>query len=143
MSFLPLAPLNPPSPACSLPQPLPLPLLPAVGPGSSSTLLNRRTQWHRGRSEGEGEEKRAASLGFRKGLNLINSMEHSVELSVCGLTSASLPPFMDKRERFPRDFMLSNLLTPPLSFPLSCAHLPLIPSQLVVRFQRTYVRAFA
>lgn len=42
-----------------------------------------------------GRAGKAASLGFRKGLNLINSTEHSVELSVCGLTSAFPPPFTD------------------------------------------------
>lgn len=109
-------------------------------------LLNRRTRWHWGRGGGEGKEKRAASLGFRKGLNLINSIEHSVELSVCGLTSASLPPFMDKRERFPRDFMLSNSSLP-LRFPFPLFYSPYSflshLRRLVVRFQWTYVRAFA
>lgn len=127
----------------SPPLPSPPSFLLIVRPRSSSTLLNYRTRWHRGK-EGRAEEKRAASLGFRKGLNLINSMEHSVELSVCGLTSASLPPFMDKRERFPRDFMLSNLFTPLRPpFPLSPTSPSSHPRRLVVRFQWTYVRAFA
>lgn len=124
VSFLPLAPLNPPSPACSRSLPFPRrqaeiilnPLKPPYTVASGEA------------GEGGGKE-RAASLRFRKGLNLINSMEHSVELSVCGLTSASLPPFMDKRERFPRDFMLSNLFTPlQPPFPLSPVRLIFLSS---------------
>jgi len=107
-----------------------------VGPGPPIPL-SRRIPRRMGKT---GE---AASLGFRKGLNLINSTEHSVELSVCGLTSASPPPFTYGSTNESDFHATLCFLSPHCHFLYSRVPSAVFLSSLrwlVVRFLWTYVR---
>lgn len=128
--------LNPASPACGSRR---------LGPthpfkASYTHGMGKRGGGLKGKTRGG-----AASLGFRKGLNLINSTEHSVELSVCGLTSASPPPFTDDSTNESDFHATLCFLALPAPYaatqpPRFLYRLPLILGWLVVRFLWTYVR---